>query len=243
MPYTYPVAVELAIFKSRPNRFIVEVEYESKLLTCHLPNPGRMKELLKEDATVLITFNDNIKRRTRASVVGVLLDKEVVQLQSNLVAKWLPEDFSNNLVPGLSGWRIIKQEYPLGSHRFDFLLENPKEEQVITEIKSTTRVENGVACFPDGISSRASKHMTKLMELATEEKKTMIIFVVQRKSNSFWPCETVDLKFSRIFRAALEIPNLSIRVVLAISKLISKDGNQFIYTEFKSELPIIDPRQ
>lgn len=243
MPYTYPVAVELATFKSRPNRFIVEVEYKSNFLTCHLPNPGRMNELLKEDSTVLISFNDNSKRKTKTSVVGVLLDKEVVQLQSNLVAKWLPEDFAKNLVPGLAGWKIIKQEYPLGSHRFDFLLENPVREQVITEIKSTTRVENGVACFPDGISSRASKHMTKLMELANEDKKTMIIFVVQRKSKSFWPCEEVDPKFSRIFRNALEVPNLSIRVVLATSKLIFQDGNKFIHTEFISELPIINPNQ
>ncbi|MCE7735168.1 MAG: DNA/RNA nuclease SfsA [Candidatus Heimdallarchaeota archaeon] len=241
VPYTYPIAVELATFKSRPNRFIVEVEYKSKSLTCHLPNPGRMKELLNQDSIVLITLNNNPKRKTKASVVGVFKNKEVVQLQSNLVAKWLPEDFAQNLVPGLADWSIIKQEYPLGSHRFDFLLKNIEGEQVITEIKSTTRVEDGVACFPDGVSSRASKHMTKLMELANEGHKTMIIFVVQRNSNSFWPCEEVDPIFSKIFREALEVDNLNIKVVLAISKLISDKGNKFIYTEFISELPIINP--
>ncbi|MFV2015530.1 MAG: DNA/RNA nuclease SfsA, partial [Candidatus Heimdallarchaeota archaeon] len=117
-----------------------------------------------------------------------------------------------------------------------------KGEQVITEIKSTTRVENNVACFPDGVSSRASSHLTKLMELAVEQTKTMIIFVVQRRSKSFWPCEKIDPKFSRIFQTALEVTNLGIRVVLATSKLIEKAGKKYIDTEFISELPIIKPK-
>lgn len=240
MPYLYPVAVEFASFVSRPNRFIVEVEYKSKLLTCHLPNPGRMQELFKPKAILLITLNNNIKRKTKASVVGVLIGEEVVQLQSNLVAKWLPTDFVMNLVPGLKGWSIIKQEYTLGSHRFDFLLEDPNNQPVITEIKSTTRVENGMACFPDGVSNRATGHLTKLIELANEGNKTMIIFVVQRMSKSFWPCEKVDPIFSKTFRRALKVPNLNVRVVLGTSKLISQSGKKYIYTEFISELPIAD---
>ncbi|MBF1318503.1 MAG: sugar fermentation stimulation protein SfsA, partial [Megasphaera micronuciformis] len=33
-------------FIDRPNRFIVHVEIDDETVTCHLPNPGRLWELL-----------------------------------------------------------------------------------------------------------------------------------------------------------------------------------------------------
>ena len=40
------------IFKNRPNRFIAEVEVDGNLEIAHVPNTGRCKELLVEDAVV-----------------------------------------------------------------------------------------------------------------------------------------------------------------------------------------------
>ncbi|MHA2097626.1 MAG: DNA/RNA nuclease SfsA [Candidatus Kariarchaeaceae archaeon] len=241
MPYTYPIPVEKAKFVSRPNRFIINVSYKSKIIRCHIPNPGRMGELLTDGATVLITFNNNKDRKTAASVIGVMSGSEVIQLQSNLVAKWLPQDFKENLVPGLTGWHVDKQEYTMGSYRFDFVLRNPTGDLVITEIKSTTRVKNMVACFPDGVSSRATKHLNALIEMAKNGEKVMIIFVVQRRADYFWPCESVDPKFAETFQKALNIKNLSIKIPLATSKLIAKSKKQYIHTEFIGKLPIKNP--
>jgi sugar fermentation stimulation protein A len=199
-----------------------------------------MEELLFEGVTVLITFSDKIDRKTQASVVGVMSGAEVIQLQSNLVAKWLPEDFSKNLVPGLEGWKVEKQEHTIGSHRFDFVLKDPQGNSVITEIKSTTRVKENVACFPDGVSSRASSHLNALIKMGQAGKKVMIIFVVQRKADSFWPCETVDPKFSKTFQKALKTKNLDVQVPLAVSRLITKSNKQYIHTEFIGVLPIVN---
>ena len=201
-----------------------------------------MQELLLPNSTVYITFHSSPNRKTKASVIAVQYEDEVIQLQSNLVANWLPHDILKNEVPGLEKWKVKYQEYTIGAHRFDFILVNPKGEEVITEIKSTTRVKEGVACFPDGVSIRASKHLTALMDLAKQGKKSLLIFVVQRFAESFWPCEQVDPKFTKVFEKALKVPNLQILVPLAVSKLISKLGKNYIQIQFIHQLRIERPK-
>ncbi len=231
----------MAKFHGRPNRFIVEVIYKKELLICHLPNPGRMKELLLPDSTVFITFHSSPNRKTKASVVAVKFKDEIIQLQSNLVANWLPKDIDRNEVPGIKNWKVKHQEFTIGPHRFDFILLNSRGEEVITEIKSTTRVKNGNACFPDGVSSRATKHLTALMNLAKKGKKAMVIIVVQRYASSFWPCDQVDPNFTKVFKKALKTPNLEILVPLATSKLISESGKNYIQIKFIDKLEISNP--
>ena len=42
------------VFIERPNRFITKVLINDKVVKSHLPNPGRLKELLFEGANVLL---------------------------------------------------------------------------------------------------------------------------------------------------------------------------------------------
>ena len=61
------------IFKNRPNRFIAEVEVDGNLEIAHVPNTGRCKELLVDDAIVWLKPSDNTKRKIRhASVSSVI---------------------------------------------------------------------------------------------------------------------------------------------------------------------------
>ena len=46
------------MFKSRPNRFIANVEIDGELTTVHVKNTGRCKELLTQDATVYLEKSD-----------------------------------------------------------------------------------------------------------------------------------------------------------------------------------------
>ena len=44
------------IFKNRPNRFIAEVEVDGEMEIAHVPNTGRCKELLVDDAVVWLNI-------------------------------------------------------------------------------------------------------------------------------------------------------------------------------------------
>ncbi len=233
MGYTIDKPVFPAKFVERVNRFVVIVNYNDKKLKCHLPNPGRMKELFAKNKTVYITLSDNNNRKTKATVVAIKHNDEIIQLDSNLVSEFLTQEFKNGLIKNYS---FIRREAKFGRHRFDFVLEH-NNEIVIVETKSTTRVINNVACFPDAISIRAIKHVNKLIELS-RTYSVMLIFMVYRRANAFTTCFDIDPKFSEVFQKFLKYG--TVLVFLVQSNLIKKNGQQFIHVNIKEKIPLVD---
>ncbi len=230
-----------ATFLSRPNRFVTHVEYMGKEIKCHLPNPGRMIELLEPgQSTLLIKFTEDKKRKTRASVVAVEMGDEVIQLNSNLVSGLIPEYLANKPTGSLSGWRIARSEVPVKegdrNRRLDYLLLDSMGTEVYTEVKSTTLVRDGIACFPDAVSARARHHLDTLHSLAKDGKRCLILFVVYRSARAFSPCVDIDPEFSQRFS---EIRNsIGVTVLQAHTSLI-EDGNPTIDVSISGELPVL----
>ena len=54
-----------AQFIDRPNRFLTRVELNGSIIESHLPDPGRLKELLKPGARILLKKENGNNRRTR----------------------------------------------------------------------------------------------------------------------------------------------------------------------------------
>lgn len=238
MTYIVPGSITSGIFIDRPNRFTALVRIDDEIIKCHLPNPGRMNELLNpETSKVFIRPSSDSKRKTDASLVAVEINNEIIQLDSNLVARWLPTEFYNDTVPSLKKWKVVRKEPTIGNHRFDFILENSHNEEVITEVKSTTKVVDSIACFPDGISKRATEQAKSLVNLSNEGKYCMILFIVKRKANSFRPCTQIDPKYSKIFFKLLK-SDVKIHVIQSETKIIARNGNQFIQVNLKNELSI-----
>lgn len=60
----------LGKFKERPNRFLAKVELESstqigKIVKAHVPDPGRLKELLLFNVQVILRKSSNHTRKTQ----------------------------------------------------------------------------------------------------------------------------------------------------------------------------------
>ena len=53
-----------AIFQERPNRFIARVQLDGQLITCHVKNTGRCRELLVPGATVYCEYCPKPERKT-----------------------------------------------------------------------------------------------------------------------------------------------------------------------------------
>ena len=70
------------IFKNRPNRFIAEVEIDGKIEIAHVPNTGRCRELLVDDAVVWLKPSDNPNRKTKFSLHFVENKNVLVSLYS-----------------------------------------------------------------------------------------------------------------------------------------------------------------
>ncbi len=200
-----------ARFKERPNRFLARIELESsprsnKLVEVHVPDPGRLKELLLPDARVILRKSSNHTRKTRYSLIGVKTGDIWVNIDSYFANRLFKEE--NNIIPCLQRYRIIQSEYTFGNSRFDFLMSNDDTKQkALIEVKSVTLVKNGLALFPDAPTIRGVKHINELIRAIESRKyQSYVVFIIKRSDAfSFMPNKEIDPHFSQILIKALRI--------------------------------------
>ncbi len=188
-----------AVFKARPNRFVVECMVEGRLVKAYLPNPGRLMELLIDGRTLYLVKQPAVPgRKIGYMAVAVEKDNSPILLhthQNNLVSRHLIE---NNLVPGLEGAIIVKAEHTIGNSRFDFLLRKGGRD-IVLEVKSCTLFGSKIAMFPDAVTARGKKHLLELAALSRQGMAAAVLFLVHAASpDYFMPDYHTDLEFSRV---------------------------------------------
>lgn len=189
-------------FISRPNRFIAHIEINNKVEICHVKNTGRCKELLTPDATVFVEKNDNPKRKTKFSLIGVIKDNRMINMDSQVTNKVVQEwILKGNLFTEL---KLLKPETKYKNSRFDFYVETPSRKAFI-EVKGVTLEENGIVKFPDAPTERGVKHLRELCECIKEGYDAYIIFVIQMKDVShFEPNVERHKEFAEALKGAKE---------------------------------------
>ena len=196
-----------AKFISRPNRFIAEVEVNSRCETVHVKNTGRCRELLVPGAKVILSDSQNPLRKTRYDLVAVykerpgkppLLINMDSQLPNSAAAEWLASCgmFSENAV--------IRREFTWKNSRFDFYIEDGQRKAFL-EVKGVTLETDGSAAFPDAPTERGVKHIKELKNALGHGFEAYILFVIQMKEVSrFHPNDATHPAFGEALREAAE---------------------------------------
>ena len=162
-----------ALFISRPNRFIAEVEIDGKPETVHVKNTGRCKELLLSGCEVWLTAPGTPNRKTKYDLVavrksnGMLINMDS-QAPNKVVKEWLAKQNYDKIVP----------EYTYGVSRIDFYMERGKE-RYLMEVKGCTLEVDGVGYFPDAPTERGIKHLRELMKAVEDGYHAILLFVIQ----------------------------------------------------------------
>lgn len=189
-----------ARFRERRNRFLAVVEMDGDAVLCHLPNPGRLRELLRPGARVYLTRREGSGRKTAYDLVAV--EGEVlVSIDSRLPNVAVRELLQEGRLWEFSGYREVSSEIAVGEGRLDFLLRNGQD--CYLEVKSCTLVVEGVALFPDAPTERGTRHLKELSQLAAGGQRSAVMFVVQRPDATlFKPNDATDPKFGKALRGA-----------------------------------------
>jgi sugar fermentation stimulation protein A len=192
-----------ARFLARPNRFLVRCEEDGgRRIDAFLPNPGRLWELLLPGGTLYVhrlreRAGGDGARKTRRTVLAVERDGHTIFLHThatNRVARYLLE---NDLIPPLRGSRIVRTEVAVGKSRFDFLLERDGRELYL-EVKSCTLFGNGIAMFPDAVTTRGRRHLLELADMSRRGIGSAVLFLVHCPGVQwFMPDYHTDIDFSR----------------------------------------------
>ncbi len=200
------------IFKKRPNRFIAEVEVDGVLEIAHVPNTGRCKELLVDDAVVWLKPSDNPKRKTKYSLHFVENKGVLVSLFSQQANSIVYDAIIDGKINELAGYDYHQREKTVDNSRIDIYLANREDDccgmnflidSCYVEVKGVTLIVDGEARFPDAPTERGAKHLKELIKLKKEGNRCVVFFLIQHPAGNFFrPNWENDPKFSKTLNEA-----------------------------------------
>ncbi|HEY8391329.1 MAG TPA: DNA/RNA nuclease SfsA [Capillibacterium sp.] len=190
IPNLFYSRLEPAVFRCRLHRFAAEVETEAGCEVVHIPNSGRLGELLFPGNRVGLSYEEHPGRLTRYTLVRAGAGAGWAYIDARLPNRILSR-FWRELPP----LRPYQQAYPektWGKSRFDLALQSggaagrdgpAAPGRMLTtawlEAKCVTLVRGRTGLFPDAPTARGRKHLQELIGLTREGKKAFVFFFLQ----------------------------------------------------------------
>lgn len=193
--------------RRRANRFAVDAEWGGRPLRLHLPNSGRMAELLVDGAPGLAALVPG--PRTHGVLYAVRSAGRWVSVDARMPNRLFEAGVAAGALPGFEGWTVERREVRWMSGRVDFLLRpvGPMGEdasRALVETKSCNLVEGGVALFPDGPTLRGTRHLAELEAALAAGYRAAVVWFVQRDdAGRLRPHTGADPAFAGALRRAV----------------------------------------
>lgn len=201
-----------AEFLKRYKRFFADVRLEDQMLTAHVPNTGSLKTCLFEGAPCIISESNNPERKLKATLQFLKTPTSWVGVNTSLPNALVYEAWEEKIISDWAPFGFAKREHKLNKEtRLDMVLSKDPDGWAtpnykalhFIEIKNVTYAVDGVAAFPDAVSTRGQKHLQELMKLKEEGFGAEIVFVVQRQDcEAFRPADEIDPEYGRLLRQA-----------------------------------------
>lgn len=207
VPFPRPMVPVTII--GRVNRFTVAAEREGQRLALHLPNSGRMPELLAEGTPGLAHLGPG--GRTAGRLYAARHGGRWVSVDARMPNRLFAAALEAGALPEFAGLSIRRREVPWGAGRMDFLL-GPSAGRgaeagtlALVETKSCNLVEDGVALFPDAPTLRGARHLAELQAAGAQGYRAAVVWFVQRDdAGVLRPHPTADPAFARALAAAVD---------------------------------------
>lgn len=137
--YRFPRALLEGVVKSRPNRFIMNVDLEGRVVKCHCPVTGRIGNLVFDQIPCLLSESDSPDRKTRFTVEAISLDpidekdKSWIGVNQTKANEYVDHFIKvGALSVMLKDVEEVEREVKQGNSRIDFLVNR----KVLVEVKT-----------------------------------------------------------------------------------------------------------
>lgn len=189
------------IFIERPNRFEAIVNIDGNIERVHVPNTGRMSEMLFPGTEVILIKSNNPNRKTKYSLMFVYKDDHLICINSALANKV----FEDALITGKIKWLDgkIRREVTYNNSRIDFFIDG--EEKTFLEVKCATYEENKITMFPDAPTDRGRRHIEELIKAKKEGYGAAIVIIAfMDYVEEFTPNYKIDKAFGEKLKEAYD---------------------------------------
>ncbi|MCB0390092.1 MAG: DNA/RNA nuclease SfsA [Bdellovibrionales bacterium] len=215
-----PQPIEEGLFLKRYKRFFADINFNSKPVIAHVPNTGSLKTCLNENALCRFSVNNDPSRKLKYTLQSIKTPSSWVGVNTALANSLVWEAWEKQKIPHWQKYKFGKKEVKVSEHtRFDMtfwqkdLGINPKKkiEPIMykndsfhfVEVKNVTMAIDGVAYFPDAVTTRGQKHLIELMKWVDSGHTSEIVFVIQRTDcDQFSPAKEIDPEYARLLTEA-----------------------------------------
>ncbi len=191
----------------RYKRFLADVQLDSgETVIAHCPNSGSMKACSEPGRPVYISRADNPKRKLKFTWEIIDMGTSLVGVNTQVPNRLVAHGISNGQVPELCGYDELKREVTTSpGSRLDIGLYRQKDEpSCFVEVKNCTLVRDGLAMFPDAVTTRGLKHLNELIRLKKEGHRAVIFYLIQRSdAQRFEPAAQIDPDYAQGLKAAI----------------------------------------
>ena len=204
--YVLPPLIQGRLIK-RYKRFLADVTLEDgRVVTAHCPNSGSMKGCAEPGARVWISESDNPKRKLKYTWEVIRTTASCIGVNTLVPNRLVKSGVENGCIRELAGYDRVRAEVKTSDHtRLDLGLESAEHGMAYVEIKNCTLVENGVAMFPDAVTTRGQKHLDELVRLRKQGHRAVIFYLIQRMDATFFtPAADIDPVYAEKLAWALD---------------------------------------
>ena len=194
------------ILVKRYKRFLADVRLDTgKIVTAHCPNTGSMTGCSESGQPVYLSRHDNPKRKLKYTWELIEMPTSLVGVNTLVPNRLVFLSAAAGLISELAGYETVEREVKVGHNsRIDLRLSNGEKDHCYVEIKNCTLVENGVARFPDAVTTRGLKHLNELGRLVESGSRCVMFYFIQRMdARIFEPADQIDPDYGKGLRQAV----------------------------------------
>lgn len=202
------------------------VDIDGKPEMAHVPNSGRLREILIPGNPVLLSPAANPERKTRYTFKAVKHEGIWISIDSTAVNDVIEDSLKKGKLSQFGAIKELRREAVYKGSRFDFRILEENGRECFLEVKSVTLVKDRIAMFPDAPTQRGRKHLMELIDAVKNGHRAMVVFCIQRPdADAFRPYDENDPAFGKALR---EAKNNGVEVY-AYKCNVKDDGELVIY--------------
>lgn len=219
----FAASLQSGILIHRYKRFLADIELDSgEKITAHCPNTGPMTGIAESGDRVWV----QPKKDGKLAYTWEITQKNghFIGVNTHTPARLFQEAFNNGSITYLKGCSALKAEVSIGSSRLDFSFKTTEGETGYIEIKNVHLKRGETALFPDTITSRGTKHLKLITNLASQGRKVFFVFIIQRDDCKFFRIAgDIDPDLADAFKSADGVEFFAHTCKVSAESIILKD--------------------
>lgn len=206
--------LQQATLLKRYRRFLTDIQTcEGDIITIHCPNTGSMLNCLLPESDLWYQVSQDPNRKTKGTwVIATTPFNRLANVNTHLANPLIEEALENGTINLGMPYQKLQREIKYGheNSRIDIRLthETPEGEAfTYIEIKSVTLgfADSDIAAFPDAVTTRGTKHLRELTELAKNGINAVLIYCVNLEGiTGVRPADEIDPEYGKALRIAAQ---------------------------------------